>query len=102
MANTQTTTRKQSYRLHEWDFDSNGDGDAISWNGGNATFGLDKTATFDGGTIQFEWSHDGTVFINLGAAISAVASAQHLVVAPGFIRPALSGSTSPTIRAVLV
>lgn len=102
MANTQTTTKPQSYRIYEWDFDSNGNGDAVSWNGGNATFGLDKAATFDGGTIQFEWSHDGTVFINLGVAISAVLSAQHLVVAPGKIRPVLSGSTSPTIKAVLV
>ena len=103
MANTYERTDKQSFSYHTWDFDSDGTGEVIPWNGGKATMGVEQAATYDGGTLRFEWSLDGVSWLfTLFEATNTASRAQNFTLGPGFIRTTLVGSTSPTLKAVLV
>ena len=102
MANNLTRTRKQSYFVNVWNFDVDGAGNWAPWSGGRLSLGAEVASDFGGGTIQFQWSSDKVSIFNLGPAVSTVAGLNSFAVPPGFIRPVLTGSTSPVLKIVLV
>jgi len=102
MANTYQRTDVDSFSYHTWDFDTDGTGKAIPWRGGKATFGTEQGATYGGGTLRFEWSPDNSTWLFTGFAAIDTIAVENMTLGPGHIRTTLVGSTSPTIRAVLV
>ncbi len=90
------------FTYHIWAFDENGNGQTIDWKGGDLTFGVAVGAFMGSGTLRFQWSPDGTNFLNMSDPFTAGTDPlQTLILAPGKIILGLSGATSPVFNAVL-
>ena len=104
MANAYALSLLGSIDRHTWTFDVDGNGSTVRHTGGVVTLATKKDSTMGGGTIQWEWSIDGgTSWANIGTAVTvATTAAEHLRLAPGDVRPTLSGATGPAIKVYLV
>lgn len=104
MANTYAATTTKTATRDVWTFDAAGSGTEVDHRGGPATLGLDSSLSLGGGSLQWEWSPDwGTSWCNIGTGIVDTATpAQHLLVAPGSIRPTITGGAAITAVAFKV
>jgi hypothetical protein len=89
-----TETAAGSYTVDKWTFDAVGNGPVAIHRGGPVTFGISVASTMGGGTVTWQWSPDaGTSYCNIGsiAWTAATDGAVSATLAPGLIRPVLTG-----------
>ena len=90
-------------QVDKWTFDVDGDGTAVSFNGGDINFGPSEASTYGSGTIVLKKSPDaGVTYQEIGDSETSGAGAtadgdKTARLGPCLLKPVLSGSTTPSI-----
>lgn len=102
---------------HVWTFiNANGNGAAILWSGGQVTLGVKLVASdYDSGSLTWQWLPIGLADSAAGAdssnqwgdvggatTLSATDGSRTARLGVGYLRPVLTGSTTPVLECHLV
>lgn len=82
---------------HRWDFTADGNGTSTQFSGGKAT--LSAIGTFGGGTLKWQRSINNSTWVDISTATGTSNYDINVECGSCQIRPVLSGSTTPSLRA---